>query len=81
MNNLVSQGVVEMYPPLMDIEGSYSAQFEHVCSFPLHEYLMSNSARPSCYANPARRSSVVGMTIKVAPQGSNLAQRDLIVSF
>ncbi|KAJ5364014.1 Methionine aminopeptidase [Penicillium cataractarum] len=29
MNNLVSQGVVEMYPPLMDIEGSYSAQFEH----------------------------------------------------
>ncbi|KAJ5157147.1 Methionine aminopeptidase [Penicillium canariense] len=29
MNNLVSQGVVEMYQPLMDIEGSYSAQFEH----------------------------------------------------
>ncbi|KAJ5546761.1 hypothetical protein N7494_004346 [Penicillium frequentans] len=29
MNSLVSQGVVESYPPLMDIEGSYSAQFEH----------------------------------------------------
>ncbi|KAJ5988818.1 hypothetical protein N7481_004028 [Penicillium waksmanii] len=29
MNYLVSQGVVESYPPLMDIEGSYSAQFEH----------------------------------------------------
>jgi methionyl aminopeptidase len=30
MNYLVSQGVVESYAPLMDIEGSYSAQFEHV---------------------------------------------------
>ena len=30
MNYLISQGVVEMYPPLLDIEGSYSAQFEHV---------------------------------------------------
>ncbi|KAJ5113606.1 methionine aminopeptidase 2 [Penicillium angulare] len=29
MNSLVSQGVVDRYPPLMDIEGSYSAQFEH----------------------------------------------------
>ncbi|KAJ5740759.1 methionine aminopeptidase 2 [Penicillium malachiteum] len=29
MNYLVSQGVVDHYPPLMDIEGSYSAQFEH----------------------------------------------------
>ncbi|KAI2788864.1 Methionine aminopeptidase [Penicillium oxalicum] len=29
MNYLISQGVVEMYPPLLDIEGSYSAQFEH----------------------------------------------------
>lgn len=32
MNNLASQGIVEVYQPLMDIEGSYSAQFEHVCS-------------------------------------------------
>lgn len=30
MNNLASQGVVEVYPPLMDVKGSYSAQFEHV---------------------------------------------------
>ncbi|KAF7719933.1 Methionine aminopeptidase 2 [Penicillium ucsense] len=29
MNYLISQGVVEMYPPLMDVAGSYSAQFEH----------------------------------------------------
>lgn len=33
MNNLASQGIVDVYPPMMDIEGSYSAQFEHVrCS-------------------------------------------------
>ncbi|KAJ5126546.1 hypothetical protein N7448_007325 [Penicillium atrosanguineum] len=29
MNNLASQGIVEIYSPLMDSEGSYSAQFEH----------------------------------------------------
>lgn len=30
MSHLVQQGVVEEYVPLMDIKGSYSAQFEHV---------------------------------------------------
>ena len=30
MNCLISNGIVEPYQPLMDIEGSYSAQFEHV---------------------------------------------------
>ncbi|KAJ5142434.1 Winged helix-turn-helix transcription repressor DNA-binding [Penicillium bovifimosum] len=29
MNNLVSNGYVELYQPLMDVKGSYSAQFEH----------------------------------------------------
>ncbi|KGO65230.1 Winged helix-turn-helix transcription repressor DNA-binding [Penicillium italicum] len=29
MNNLVSNGYVEVYQPLMDVKGSYSAQFEH----------------------------------------------------
>ncbi|KAI9801358.1 MAG: hypothetical protein M1825_003337 [Sarcosagium campestre] len=29
LNNLVSSGVVEAYPPLCDIKGSYTAQFEH----------------------------------------------------
>jgi methionyl aminopeptidase len=32
MNCLVSNGIVEPYQPLTDIEGSYSAQFEHVSS-------------------------------------------------
>lgn len=29
LNNLVSAGIVEGYPPLCDIKGSYTAQFEH----------------------------------------------------
>ena len=36
MNNLVSQGVIDVHVPLMDIPGSYSAQFEHVCPSFLH---------------------------------------------
>lgn len=27
----MSKGILEAHPPLMDIKGSYSAQFEHVC--------------------------------------------------
>ena len=30
LNNLVSSGIVEAYPPLCDVKGSYIAQFEHV---------------------------------------------------
>jgi methionyl aminopeptidase len=29
LNHLVSSGIVEAYPPLCDIKGSYTAQFEH----------------------------------------------------
>ncbi|EKD13815.1 uncharacterized protein L3040_005567 [Drepanopeziza brunnea f. sp. 'multigermtubi'] len=29
LNNLVSAGIVEAYPPLVDKKGSYTAQFEH----------------------------------------------------
>lgn len=31
MNSLISHGIVQMYPPLVDIPGSYTAQWEHVC--------------------------------------------------
>ncbi|KAL9045297.1 MAG: hypothetical protein Q9214_001640 [Letrouitia sp. 1 TL-2023] len=30
LNNLVASGIVESYPPLCDVKGSYTAQFEHV---------------------------------------------------
>ncbi|AGO13597.1 AaceriAGL283Wp [[Ashbya] aceris (nom. inval.)] len=29
LNHLVKQGIVQDYPPLVDVEGSYTAQFEH----------------------------------------------------
>ena len=29
LNNLVDAGIVEAYPPLVDIKGSYTAQLEH----------------------------------------------------
>ncbi|KAL8938851.1 MAG: hypothetical protein Q9211_003017 [Gyalolechia sp. 1 TL-2023] len=29
LNNLVASGIVEAYPPLCDVKGSYTAQFEH----------------------------------------------------
>ena len=29
LNNLVTSGIVESYPPLCDVKGSYTAQFEH----------------------------------------------------
>ena len=34
LNNLVSSGIVEAYPPLVDVKGSYTAQLEHVRSPP-----------------------------------------------
>ncbi|KAL2867891.1 peptidase [Aspergillus lucknowensis] len=33
LNNLVQSGIVQDYPPLCDIKGSYTAQYEHVCPF------------------------------------------------
>ena len=30
LNSLVSYGILESYQPMMDVPGSYSAQFEHV---------------------------------------------------
>lgn len=30
MKNLINNGIVESYEPLVDVKGSYSAQFEHV---------------------------------------------------
>ena len=36
LNNLVSSGIVQAYPPLCDVKGSYTAQFEHVSIARLH---------------------------------------------
>jgi hypothetical protein len=62
MNYLVSNDIVEVYQPLMDIEGSYSAQYEHVCTCHMMGRPPANFARQSCYENHARRFSVEAMT-------------------
>ena len=58
LNSLVSSGLVEQYPPLVDKKGSYTAQFEHVSQlyspvlarvafFYLHQH---NQAYTLCHA-------------------------------
>lgn len=56
LNNLVSQGIVQDYPPLIDKKGSYTAQFEHVSHKPLVPFLRRSRTdklktillRPNC---------------------------------
>lgn len=64
MNTLVQHGVVDVYAPLVDVKGSYSAQFEHVC-FPF--VLMptqTNDDRLFCCESQTRKLSVAEATIK-----------------
>ncbi|KAL3481597.1 methionine aminopeptidase [Aspergillus californicus] len=53
LNNLVSQGIVQDYPPLCDIKGSYTAQFEHVF-FQLH---LPRSSPPPTMASAVATSA------------------------
>lgn len=65
MNTLVNHGVVEAYKPLMDIEGSYSAQFEHVsaqCSYKITP--STNQCRQFYCAKNTKKSSAAAMTIE-----------------
>ncbi|KAF2809340.1 peptidase M24A, methionine aminopeptidase [Mytilinidion resinicola] len=45
LNNLVSAGIVEAYPPLVDIKGSYTAQFEHPKKAPRRLSTTANGGR------------------------------------
>lgn len=51
MNYLVQNGVVEEYVPLMDIKGSYSAQFEHVSR--LNQSFGRGNARANAHFRPS----------------------------
>ncbi len=70
MNCLIQNGVVEEYVPLMDIKGSYSAQFEHVSSF--SSTFSSNpktradalASRPSSFVKLTRKCSVAETTTR-----------------
>lgn len=77
MNSLISNGIVDTYAPLVDIKGSYTAQFEHVSSeFPYllpeldSQYMPLNKldglikiTRPSSWVPMAKKLSVEAMTI------------------
>ena len=72
MNCLVSNGIVEPYQPLTDIEGSYSAQFEHVssCCVLRNQRAAYNGPRLFSYVRRTKKSSVAEMTTEWHPPPS-----------
>jgi methionyl aminopeptidase len=66
LNSLVQNGFVEAYPPLCDIKGSYTAQFEHVSLIYSYSCIMLihvlTRFRRSCYDRLSRRLLVVVTT-------------------
>ncbi len=54
LNNLVANGIVESYPPLVDKKGSYTAQFEHV-SGPASAETKCPANLPADHPHPANR--------------------------
>lgn len=68
LNNLVSSGIVEAYPPLCDVKGSYTAQFEHVryISSWMFGTRRTDTNRRQSYSGPmSRKSSVEATTTKI----------------
>jgi methionine aminopeptidase len=68
LNSLVSAGIVEAYPPLCDIKGSYTAQSEHV-SHALSVFadrIKLTCDRRSFSDRTSRRSSVAVTTIRLS---------------
>lgn len=73
MKSLVANGIVEQYGPLVDIPGSYVAQFEHVSIvLPLNSSLITNCTRLSSCDLTARKSSRAVMTIEGLRQSESL---------
>lgn len=44
MRNLINGGIIDTYAPLVDVQGSYTAQFEHVSTFTLPHPRAKNSS-------------------------------------
>lgn len=65
MNYLVANDIVEVYHPLMDNEGSYSAQFEHVCTWHFLQRSPAKFPRQFSCENHVRRCLVAEMIIEV----------------
>lgn len=65
LNCLVNNGVLDSYAPLVDIKGSYSAQFEHVSlSMFLPRSSIANTDRPFLCEIRVRRSSAAASITK-----------------
>ncbi|KAL5342540.1 methionine aminopeptidase [Aspergillus crustosus] len=67
LNNLVQSGIVQDYPPLCDVKGSYTAQYEHTSATPQLHMSATNKLRtaskphedePSTRVSPPGTSSV-----------------------
>lgn len=65
LNNLVSSGIVEAYPPLCDVKGSYTAQFEHVS---LQSFL-------SCRCYEGKTDALSSQTILLRPNVKEVVSR------
>ncbi len=65
LNNLVSSGIVEAYPPLCDVKGSYTAQFEHVgyTSKWMFRKRRTDTNRRQSYSDLISRKSLAEATI------------------
>ena len=66
MRNLIDNGIMDSYAPLVDIKGSYTAQFEHV-SFHCAPRTLERTDVPRqfCYTVVERKSSAVEMTTRL----------------
>jgi hypothetical protein len=72
MNTLVQHGVVDVYAPLVDVKGSYSAQFEHVCFFPFFSTpARTNDDRLFFCESRTRKLSVAETTTESCIQDSS----------
>lgn len=65
MRNLMDNGIVESYGPLVDVKGSYTAQFEHVWTPSLRTLSKLTIGFRRFYSTVVgKKSSAVVMTIK-----------------
>jgi methionyl aminopeptidase len=70
MRSLVNSGIVESYAPLVDVPGSFIAQFEHVSTDPhLHSCLYTNTIISTDCAAPPQL------------QGDHIAWRRLLILY
>lgn len=78
MRNLADNGIIDVHAPLVDIKGSYVAQFEHVSFLIFSEMYPCTDlrARLSSCTVAGRKSSAAAMTTSWMEHGCGNFQRD-----